>query len=103
MLVSAATRINRWLPLAEILAIFALFALQGAWPVPDVNEAHYLGKAAHYWNPDWIRGDFFLDSADSHKVFYFTFGWLTLWLPLPAVAWTGRIIAWLLMAWSCAG
>jgi hypothetical protein len=89
-----------WLALAEILVIFAMFALQGAWPAPDVNEAHYLGKAAHYWNPDWVRGDFFLDTADSHKVFYFAFGWLTLLLPLPAVAWTGRIITWLLLAWS---
>ncbi len=88
------------LAFAEILVIFAMFALQGAWPAPDVNEAHYLGKAAHFWNPDWIRGDFFLDSADSHKVFYFAFGWLTLYLPLPAVAWTGRIITWLLLAWS---
>jgi hypothetical protein len=91
---------NRWLAFAEIFVIFALFALQGSWPVPDVNEAHYLGKAAHYWNPDWIRGDFFLDSADSHKVYYFSFGWVTLWLSMPAAAWTGRIIAWLLMAWS---
>jgi hypothetical protein len=89
-----------WLAFAEILLIFAMIALQGSWPAPDVNEAHYLGKAAHYWNPDWIRGDFFLDSADSHKVFYFAFGWLTLWFPLPTVAWTGRIITWLLLAWS---
>jgi hypothetical protein len=94
------SRKERWLALAEILVIFAMFALQGAWPAPDVNEAHYLGKAAHYWNPDWIRGDFFLDTADSHKVFYFAFGWLTLLLPLPTVAWTGRIITWLLLAWS---
>lgn len=94
------SRKERWLALAEILVIFAMFALQGAWPAPDVNEAHYLGKAAHYWNPDWIRGDFFLDTADSHKVFYFAFGWLTLLLPLPTVVWTGRIITWLLLAWS---
>ncbi|MCC6123540.1 MAG: hypothetical protein IT426_01110, partial [Pirellulales bacterium] len=91
---------NRRLALTEFVVIFALFALQGAWSVPDVNEPHYLGKAAHYWNPQWIEGDFFLDAADSHHVFYFTCGWLTLWLPLSAAAWTGRIVTWLLLAWS---
>jgi hypothetical protein len=98
--VTDTTPANRCFPLAEILVIFALFTLQGAWPTPDVNEPHYLGKAAHFWNPDWVRGDFFLDSADPHKVFYFAFGWLTLWLPLPVVAWTGRLLTWLLLAWS---
>jgi hypothetical protein len=95
-----ASRLRRFLSFAEIILIFGLFTLQGAWPAPDVNEAHYLGKAAHFWNPNWIHGDFFLDSADSHKVFYFAFGWLTLWMPLVAVAWTGRILTWLLMAWA---
>lgn len=86
--------------LAEILLIFAVFFLQGAWPVPDVNEAHYLGKAAHYWNPHWIENDFFLDSPDTHHVFYFTFGWLSLWLEPAAMAWLGRIVTWGLLAWS---
>ena len=91
---------TRRLAVVEIALIFAAFALQGAWPVPDVNEPHYLGKAIHYWNPDWLRGDFFMESADTHTVFYFTFGWLSLWLWPTALAWTGRIITWLLLAWS---
>ena len=86
--------------LAEILLIFAVFFIQGAWPVPDVNETHYLGKAAHYWNPSWIENDFFLDSPDTHHVFYFTFGWLALWLEPAAMAWLGRILTWGLLAWS---
>ena len=85
--------------LAEIALIFAVFSIQGAWPVPDVNETHYLGKAIHYWNPDWLRGDFFMESADTHKVFYFTFGWLSLWLSPIARVWTGRILTWFLLAW----
>ena len=80
--------------------IFAVFCVQGAWPVPDVNEPYYLGKAIHYWNPDWIRGDFFLDSADAHWVFYFAFGWLGLLLSPPALAWLGRVLTWGLLAWS---
>ena len=80
--------------LVEIALIFAVFCVQGAWPVPDVNEPYYLGKAIHYWNPDWVQGDFFLESADAHQVFYFTFGWLSLWLSPPVLAWTGRMLTW---------
>ncbi len=76
--------------LAEIALIFAVFCVQGAWPVPGVNEPYYLGKAIHYWNPGWLAGDFFMESADTHKVFCFTFGWLSLWLPPAVLAWTGR-------------
>jgi hypothetical protein len=86
--------------LAEVLCIFAVFCLQGAWPVPDVNEPYYLGKAIHYWNPDWIPGDFFLQTADTHRVFNLTFGWLSLLLSPVALAWTGRVITWALLAWS---
>lgn len=80
--------------------IFVVFVLQGAWPVPDVNEPYYLGKAIHYWNPQWVTGDFFLESADTHKVFYFAFGWLSLWLPPLALAWVGRLLTWSLLAWA---
>jgi hypothetical protein len=89
-----------WQSLLEVLLIFAVFFLHGAYPVPDSNEAHYLAKARHYWNPDWCAGDFFLDSADAHQVFYWTFGWLTLWLSLEQTAWVGRALTWLLLAWS---
>ncbi len=68
--------------------------------MPDVNEPYYLGKAIHYWNPAWAAGDFFLDSKDTHHVFYLTFGWLSLLLKPAALAWTGRLITWWLLAWS---
>ena len=45
--------------------------------MPDVNEAHYLSKARHYWDADWCPDDFFCNSADAHQVFYWTFGWLS--------------------------
>jgi hypothetical protein len=90
----------RWRILVEIALIFMVFFIEGAWPVPDVNEPHYLGKAIHYWNPNWIEGDFFLDSKDTHVVFYLAFGWLSLWLTPITLAWTGRIITWWLLAWS---
>ena len=84
----------------EILLVFAVFFLQGAWPVPDVNEPYYLGKAIHFWHPEWIADDFFLNSADTHEVFYFTVGWLALWLAPWLMAWVGRVLTWLLLAWA---
>jgi len=90
----------RTLVWTEVALVFLVFALEGASPVPAVNEAHYLGKAIHYWNPDWISEDFFLDSHDTHSVFYITFGWLSLWLSPTTLAWVGRIVTWLLLAWA---
>ncbi len=84
----------------EIAAILALFFLYAGCPPPDVNEAHYLAKAKHYWNPEWCAGDLFLESADAHTVFYWTLGWLTLFVPLPAVAWIVRLICWTGLAWA---
>lgn len=85
---------------AEWLLIFAVFFAEGAVPVPAVNEPYYLGKAIHYWNPDWVGGDFFLESTDAHQVFYFTFGWLARWLAPEPLAWTGRLLSWALLAWA---
>jgi hypothetical protein len=90
-------RQQAWIETALVLGVFFL---QGAFPAPEVNEPYYLGKAIHFWNPAWGAGDFFLDSADAHQVFYFTFGWLALVLPPLALAWTGRIITWALLAWA---
>ena len=83
-----------------MLLIFAVFFLHGAWPVPDVNETHYLSKAKHYWNPDWCRHDFFLNTPDAHEVFCWSFGWVTKWLTMDATAWLGRLLTWALLAWS---
>ena len=84
--------------LLEIALVFAVFALQGAWPVPEVNEPYYLGKMIHFWNPEWVTNDFFLDTADAHSVFFFTLGWLSLWMSPTAVAWLLRALTWALLA-----
>lgn len=91
---------NAPLWVVEIVVIFVLFALQGGWPVPDVNEPCYLGKAIHYWNPEYGAGDFFFESDDTHWVFYLTFGWLSLLMSPLAFAWVGRLLTWWLLAWS---
>jgi hypothetical protein len=82
----------------EVALVWAVFFIEGAWPVPDVNEPYYLGKAIHYWNPEWAQGDFFLQTADAHQVFYFTFGWLAMVLPPLVLAWFGRLLTWGLLA-----
>jgi len=88
----------RALVVLDVLLVFAVFIVAAGRPVPDTNEAHYLTKARHFWDPQWIAGDQFLDSADSHVVFYATFGWLTKVASLEQAAWCGRIAIWLLMA-----
>lgn len=82
----------------EILAITAIFAAAGAWPVPDVNEAVYLTKARHAADPSWIAGDFFLETKDAHGIFYVVLGPLAASLPLETTAWIGRIAGWLGLA-----
>ena len=79
---------RRWQIPAEIALVFAVFFVEGAWPVPEVNEPNYLGKAIHFWDPAWAQNDFFLGTADTHWVFYFTFGWLSRWLASDG-AWRG--------------
>lgn len=78
----------------EVLAMAAIFAAAGAWPTPDTNEAHYLARARHSWDPSWGAGDFFLESPEAHGVFYRLLGPLAAALPLDTAAWVGRWLGW---------
>ncbi|HWB01252.1 MAG TPA: DUF6798 domain-containing protein [Pirellulales bacterium] len=82
----------------ETALVFGVFCLEGAWPPPDTNEPHYLGKARHYWDPSWCEHDFFLNSADTHLFFYLTAGWVIRALSFPAAAIVGRGVTYALMA-----
>lgn len=93
-------RPSRWLAACEVGFIVLLFFLFAGSPPPDVGESHYLAKARHHWQPEWCAGDLFLESHDAHLAFYWTLGWLANIAPLPAAAWIGRLITWLLLAWS---
>ncbi len=86
-----------WMEVALLVTLWFVYA---GTPPPAVNEAHYLTKARHFWNPDWCAGDIFLDSADAHAVFYAVVGWPSRWLSLASVAWFGRLVAWIGMAWA---
>ena len=99
-LIAPSTNNRKILAPLEVLLIFALFFAVAGSAAPDVNEAHYLAKARHYWDNSWCPSDFFLGSADAHTVFYWTFGWLTRFISLNATAWVGRAVTWLLLAWA---
>ena len=79
----------------ELLAFVAIRS-----PVPGINEPHYLSKAKHYWNPEWCPHDFFLESADTHLVFYQTVGVFTQVLTLEQTAWLGRLVSLGILAWG---
>lgn len=96
---SQSALLRRYAPAwTDTALVFLVFAYFGAWPAPDTNEAHYLTKAKHYWQPDWIADDLFLSSANSHVAFYATFGYATQLFSLPTAAWICRLAGWLLLA-----
>ncbi|MBM3999053.1 MAG: hypothetical protein FJ297_05830 [Planctomycetes bacterium] len=100
----SATLVERSAPRANVAAVGETLLLVALWIVvggadpPGINEAHYLAKARHYWDPSWCARDLFLQSADAHAVFFATFGSLTTIGSLPMAAIIGRWIGWGLLA-----
>ncbi len=92
-------RRSKLLVVAAVWLSFLLVSLI-AVPIPAVNEPHYLAKAKNYWDSSWCANDLFLQSFPAHRVFYQTFGWLTLWLDLATVAVIGRVVGLALLAAS---
>lgn len=84
----------------ECLGVIAILAIYAGGPAPEVNEPCYLVKAVHYWQPDYLAGDLFLESSDPHFVFQATFGWLGYFVDLPTFAYIGRAISWVAIAWA---
>ncbi len=82
----------------EGVLILAILFVVGSGHAPATNEAHYLSKAKHFWNPDWCPKDPFLQSSDAHFSFYWVFGWVTQFTTLTGAAWIGRFAGWLLLA-----
>lgn len=84
----------------EVVLIVLVFFVAAGDPPPNVNEAHYLCRLKHYWNPTWCAGDLFLESTDTQVVVIWMMGWLTRWISLAATAWIGRVLVWTLLAWA---
>lgn len=97
MSVTRASHFVFWLQWLSHLGVLLLLA--GA-PVPGINESHYLPKAKHALDASFAPGDLFLESHDSHLVSTLFAGCLTRVMPLEAVAWAGRFVAWSLIALS---
>ncbi len=92
---------DRWgILLSEFLLLIIFCFVYAGGRAPDVNEAHYLTKAKHFWDPAWCQGDFYLESADAHLPFFWTVGVLTRWIDLVPAAWVGRALAWTAIAMS---
>lgn len=86
-----------WLPALISWLFLSVFVLCRV-SIPAVNEPHYLSKAAHWWNPQWCAGDFFLESSNPHLVYYATFGALTQIFSFELTAIIGRVIGMLIVA-----
>jgi hypothetical protein len=80
------------------IGTFLVFLIYAGNRVPDVNEPHYWTKAAHFWNPDFGRGDLFLESGDVHWAFYLAFGWLTKFWTMEQSVWIARLCTWGLLS-----
>ncbi len=89
---------NRRLLMLELALLMALFFIVGGDAPPMVNEAHYLAKAKHFWQPEWCSRDLFLTSGEAHFTFQALFGWPTWFLSLETTAWIGRAVGWFLLA-----
>ena len=91
--------VGRLFAIAVLAVLFFGFSLARS-SIPGVNESHYLSKARHFWQPEWCRGDLFLESANPHGVFYVVFGWLTTKMSLAHAALVIRAGQSLLVAWG---
>src|SRR5437762_8246493 len=95
-----ALRQPPWRQWGEVLLIVLVFFIATGDPTPSVNETHYIARLKHFWNPEWCKGDLFLESTDTQVGFIWLFGWLTRWLSLSATTWVLRVLAWVFLAWS---
>jgi hypothetical protein len=71
----------------DLIAVFCIFFWYAGFAVPSVNETHYWSKAAHFWDPNFGRGDLFLESGDAHYLFYVFYGFLTKCGSVPIAVW----------------
>lgn len=75
-----------------------VFFVAGGDPPPHRNEAHYLCRLKHVWDPSYCAGDPFLESPEAHWTIVALFGWVTRFVSLEATAWIGRFASWVVLA-----
>lgn len=72
------------------------------WPIPGINETHYLAKGKHFVDPGWIAGDFFLNSSNPHAATSWVLGQFATRTTFENAALAGRVLglAVLAMGWA---
>jgi hypothetical protein len=78
------------------LAVLLLLAFASkGWPVPFSNEYVYLVLPLRHADPGFLARDWTLATPwDTHLVFNAAVGSLARWLPIEAIGWGGRLLAW---------
>lgn len=86
------------LPFQLLLLLIFLLATSGN-PVPSGNEWLYQLTLIKQWHPDFLANDWtFASNGPEHVVFNTLFGFLASLTSPTWVAWSGRIVGWLLNA-----
>jgi hypothetical protein len=84
-----------------LAAVFPIVLLVAGYPVPRLNEFYYLLRLDQAWHPQLLANDWtFAYGGSEHRIFNFLFGFPTLFLPLRAVGWAGRVLSWILLLHS---
>ncbi len=84
------------------ILLVCVFLVIGGSGAPSVNESHYLTKARHFWDSEYLAEDLFVASKDAHWFFFLAFGWITNLFSWSIAAYLGRLICWTLIAISWA-
>jgi|GEM_PF-3017142 len=84
-----------------LAAMIPVVALICAFPVPHGNEYFYLLRLEQAWHPGLLAHDWtFASGGSEHKIFNLLFGFPTLFMPVAALAWAGRVLSWILILHS---
>lgn len=95
-ILARSSRLLTW----EVIALAMVMGCLVWSFTPDVNEAHYLAKARHFWDRSFCQDDIFVTSYETHWAFYLTHGWLFRSFGFEVGTWVGRLAAWLVIAWG---
>ena len=78
-----------------LLMAFALVLNREGNRVPGGNEQVYLLYLVKAWHARFLASDWtFQEATAGHPVFNLVFGWPTLFMPLEALGWLGRLASW---------
>ncbi|MCB8999149.1 MAG: hypothetical protein H6540_03645 [Bacteroidales bacterium] len=93
-------RFNKIEPAALIVVVISLFYISFH---PYFNEEIYFGFSKAYMDPQWIPGStLFTDFAGTRLLFQVIFGWIMKFISFEQMAFFGRLLGYILMAFPLA-